>query len=57
VTWVVVVLCAALAVSLFVKHARLSGPLAFLLGVVVSSNAVGQAVLAGVHSVVAFFGG
>lgn len=55
--WLTVILVSALAVSLFVKHARLSGPLAFLLGVIVASGPIGHAVLAGAHGVVQFFGG
>lgn len=55
--WLTVILCAALAVSLFVKHARLSGPLAFLLGVITASGPVGHAVLSAAHGVVTFFGG
>ena len=55
--WLTVILGAGLAVALYVKHARLAGPLAFLLGVIVASGPVGHAVLTTAHGVVTFFGG
>lgn len=53
---VVVVLAAALAVALFVGHARLSAPLALLLGLYIGPTPVGQMILSGLDSVPRFFG-
>lgn len=55
--WLTVALIAGLTVALYVKHARLAGPLAFLLGIVASAGPVGAGVLSAVRSAVAFFGG
>lgn len=55
-TWVVVVLASALAVSVFVRHARLSAPLALLLGLYIGPTPVGQMIVSGLDSVPRFFG-
>jgi hypothetical protein len=57
VIWLTVALVAGLAVAMYVKHARLAGPLAFLLGIVASAGPVGTGVLSAVRTTVAFFGG